>query len=319
MTSSFASGRSVGDAVDLFVIADPLDNLDPRLDTTLGLIGAARRRGHRVLAGTVGDLVLRGNRCQSRLRDLDRRGATSAWVDLDDAEVVLFRTDPPVDPAYLAATYLLDFVDTTSTIMVNDPRGIRHANEKLFCHRYPDLCPPTLVTSDTELIRDFVGEQQRAIVKPVDGHAGRGVLRLDDGDPNRDAIIEIATDRGARAVVVQRWLDESTNGNKRLFVHAGQPVAAALRCPQDPDFRIGLPVHMVPVTDHDRHLCSRLAPDLRTLGLVLVGLDLIDDHLIDANVTSPGALGKCDALLGTSLCDDFIDLLEHLPPDWSLT
>lgn len=300
------------------MIADPLDGLDPRFDTTLGLMHAARRRGHRVLVGTAGDLALRGDRCQSRLHDLGHDNATRTWVDLADADIVLFRTDPPVDPSYLAATYLLDFVDTTSTIMVNDPRGIRHANEKLFCHHHADLCPPTLVSSDAELIRDFVGEHRRCIVKPVDGHAGRGVLRLDDVDPNREAIIELTTSRGARAVVVQRWLDESTNGNKRLFVHAGQPVAAALRCPQAPDFRIGLPVQMVPVTDHDRHLCARLAPDLRALGLVLVGLDLIDDHLIDANVTSPGALRKCDALLGTTLCGDFIDLLEHLQADWTL-
>jgi glutathione synthase len=229
---------------------------------------------------------------------------------LDDADVVLFRTDPPVDRAYLDATLVLDRVDTARTVLVNDPRGIRLANEKLWGLAHPDLCPPTLVAADRDLIDGFVAEHRRCVVKPIDGHAGRGVLRLDATDPNRASIVELVTERGARPVVVQPWLDEVAEGNKRIFLHGGRPAGAVLRHPADGDFRIGMPDALAELTERDHEICDRLGPELQRLGLVLVGLDVIGDRLIEVNVTSSGALHKADRLLGTTLCDDFIDLLE---------
>ena len=294
------------------VIADPVEQIDLENDTTLALVRAACRRGHQVLGGERHELAIRDGRAEARVSPFgaDGRACRSRWLPLDEADVVLFRTDPPVDRAYLDATLILDRVDTSHTILVNDPRGIRAANEKLWALAHPDLCPPTLVAADAELIADFVAEHRRCVVKPIDGHAGRGVLRLDAGDPNRASIVELVTERGSRAVVVQPWLDEVATGNKRIFVHGGRPVAAVLRYPGADDFRIGLPAELVDLTDRDRQICDRLGPELDRLGLVLVGLDVIGDWLIEVNVTSSGALHKADRLLGTSLCDDFIDLLE---------
>jgi glutathione synthase len=294
----------------IVVIADAVDQIDVENDTTLALVRAARRRGHDVLGCQRHELAIRGARAEARVSSFGSTGCPAHWLPLDEADAVLFRTDPPVDRAYLDATLILDRVDPSRTVLVNDPRGIRIANEKLWALAHPDLCPPTLVSADPELIADFLAAHGRCVVKPIDGHAGRGVLRLDVGDPNRASIIEIVTERGARAVVVQPWLDQVASGNKRIFVHGGHPVAATLRYPCGGDFRIGLPVEVVELTDRDREICARLAPELVRLGLVLVGLDVIGDWLIEVNVTSSGALHKADRLLGTSLCDDFIDLLE---------
>jgi glutathione synthase len=303
--------------MNLVVIADPVDCIDAQNDTTLALVRAACRRGHQVFGCERHELAIRDGRAHARVAPVAtrHRACRVGWRSLEDADVVLFRTDPPVDRPYLDATLILDRIDTSHTILVNDPRGIRLANEKLWALAHPDLCPPTLVAADADLIAEFVAEHRRCVVKPIDGHAGRGVLRLDAGDPNRPSIVELVTERSTRPVVVQPWLDEVTAGNKRIFVHGGEPVAAALRYPGGDDFRIGMPAEIAELTDRDREICDRLGPELRRLGLVLVGLDVIGDHLIEVNVTSSGALHKVDRLLGTSLCDDFIDLLETTTHD----
>ena len=142
-----------------------------------------------------------------------------------------------------------------------------------------------------------------------------GLERLDATDPNRCSIVELVTERGARPVVVQPWLDEVDAGNKRIFLHGGEPAGAVLRHPAGGDFRIGMPDTVVDLTARDREICERIGPELDRLGLVLVGLDVIGDWLIEVNVTSSGALHKADRLLGTSLCPDFIDLLETRTTD----
>jgi len=288
--------------VQILVIADPIERLDAENDTTLALARSAERRGHTVSWCDRHELALRAGHVEAR--------TGSGWRAVDDMDVVLFRSDPPVDGGYLDATLLLDHVDEARTLLVNDPRGIRLANEKLWALAHPDLCPPTLVAADAALIAEFVDEHRHCVVKPIDGHAGRGVLRLDVGDPNRTSIVELATALGTRAVVVQPWLGEVAAGNKRIFIHGGEPAGAVLRFPRRDDFRIGMPAELVELNDRDREICARIGPELAQLGLVLVGLDVIGDHLIEVNVTSSGALHKADRLLGTSLCDDFIDLLE---------
>jgi glutathione synthase len=302
--------------MDVIVVADSLGSLDPATDTTLGLIAAARGRGHRVRACERHELAVCDGRARAFVNDVDGRRCPR-WVDLEGADVILFRTDPSVDRRYLDATLILDRVDPERTILVNDPRGIRVANEKLWALAHPDLGPPTLVAADRELITAFVDDHRQCVIKPVDGHAGRGVLRLDADDPNRDSIIELLTVRGSTAAVVQPWLPAVEAGNKRVFLHGGQPAGAVLRFPGGSDFRIGAPARIASLTPRDAEICDRIGPELLALGLVLVGLDVIDGLLIEVNVTSSGALHKADRLLGTSLCNDFTRLLESTSNDRS--
>jgi glutathione synthase len=201
----------------------------------------------------------------------------------------------------------LDLVDPARTAMVNDPRGLRVCSEHLLPLRFPELIPPTIVTADARVIRAFLLEHRVAVLKPVDGFSGRGVLRLDRHDPNLASLIELSTGHGARPVVVQRFLREVADGNKRVFVVAGSPVGAVYRFPTAGDFRIGNPSAEAPITPRDREICARLAPTLRRHGIQLAGLDVIGPYLIEVNVTSVGALRKADALLGWTLCADLVD------------
>ncbi|HEV2777961.1 MAG TPA: glutathione synthase [Actinophytocola sp.] len=312
-------------------VADPLESLDASIDTTVGLMHAAQDRGAEVLVTEVGLLEAVNGRARALARRV--RLAPSAHSDghkwtvqdpwfsateprhvwLDDMAAVFVRTEPPVDATYTTATLILDLVDPARTALVNDPRGIRACSEHLLPLRFPDLIPPTVVTADPRTIRAFLAEHGAAVVKPVDGFSGRGVLRLDRHDPNLASLLEITTAGGNAAVVVQRYLREVGAGNKRVFVIAGEPVGAVYRYPAAGDFRIGNPAAEAPITVRDKEICARLAPTLLRNGIHLAGLDVIGPHLIEVNVTSVGALRKADALLGWTLCADLIDTV--LEPD----
>jgi glutathione synthase len=306
-------------------VVDPLESLDPSIDTSVGLMHAAQDLGAEVWVSEARLLEAVNGRARALARRVrlapshpagDHRWAVAdSWftaagpkhVWLDDMTAIFMRTEPPVDEVYTAATLILDLVDPTRTVMVNDPRGLRACSEHLFPLRYPDLIPPTVVTADPRTIRSFLADQGIAVVKPVDGFSGRGVLRLDRHDPNLASLIEISTRGGTRAVIVQRYLREVAAGNKRIFMVAGEPVGAVLRFPAQGDFRIGNPSAEAPITARDRETCLRLAPALQRNGIRLAGLDVIGEHLIEVNVTSVGALRKADALLGWTLCADLLD------------
>jgi glutathione synthase len=306
-------------------VADPLESLDPSIDTTVGLMHAAQDRGAevwvtqaRLLEAAHGraradarrvrlapSRPLGGHRWTVARRWLTATGPQRVW--LDEMTAVFMRTEPPVDQTFITATLILDLVDPARTALINDPGGLRACSEHLLPLRFPELIPPTIVTADERTVRSFLAEYQTAVVKPVDGFSGHGVLRLDRHDPNLGSLIEISTHGGARAVVVQRFLREVSAGNKRIFVIEGEPVGAVYRFPQAGDFRIGNPAAEAPLTARDHEICARLAPTLRRHGIHLVGLDVIGPYLIEVNVTSVGALRKADALLGWTLCADLLD------------
>jgi glutathione synthase len=306
-------------------VADPLDGLDPSIDTTVGLMHAAQDRGAevwvtqaRLLEGAHGRARAHARWVRlapSRPRGDHRWTVAQRWftagepqrVWLDEMAAVFMRTEPPLDQTYLTATLILDLVDPARTALINDPGGLRACSEHLLPLRFPDLIPPTIITADEGAIRSFLAEHQTAVIKPVDGFSGRGVLRLDRHDPNLGSLIEVSTDGGARAAVIQRFLREVAAGNKRIFVIAGEPAGAVYRFPRASDFRIGNPAAEAPLTARDREICARLAPTLRRHGIHLAGLDVIGPYLIEVNVTSVGALRKADALLGWTLCADLLD------------
>jgi glutathione synthase len=310
----------------LFVI-DPLDRLEASLDTSIGLMHAAQDLGVEVWAAEARDLEVVGGRAVARARSLTLAPSTPAegcrwtvpdpWYDagpvqqltLDDTAAVFMRLEPPVDLDFLAATYLLDLVDTGTTAMVNAPGGLRACSEHLLGLSFPDLVPPTVVTASAETIAAFLDEHQRIVVKPVDGFSGRGVFLVGTSDPNLASIIETSTRGGTRAVVAQPYLAEVEAGNKRIYLLDGVAVGASMRHPVPGDFRIVSPDGPAELTDRDRAIVHRLGPTLEANGLRCVGLDVIGDHLIEVNVTSPGALRKADALLGTTYC---ADLVEHV-------
>jgi len=319
-------------SMDLVFVIDEISCLLPGHDSSVALMEAAQLRGHRVLVTTAAKLGYEDGDATAQCRTVNLRSAVlheGRWITdpewfvlggdelyrLSDASAVFMRTDPPVDAQYLRATYLLDLVDPSLTLMVNSPYGVRNANEKLFALRVPELGPPTLISADRQAIRKTVTEWGRAVLKPTEGMSGRGILVLDPDDPNLISILDTTTNRGQVQVVVQRWLPESADGDRRVIVLDGHPIGVVRRVAGGGDFRCnmaaGAAVVADSVTERDHEICSRLAPLLRQHGLWFVGIDIIGDRLTEVNVTSPTGIREIDALSGTQLANDVIAWAEE--------
>ena len=313
----------------LFVI-DPLHSLDAGIDSSVGLMAATTDFGAAAWVCEPEDLAIVSGRLVARARRIvvrprvsrgDHRWLVdSPWFDeverrvidvADEVQVALLRLDPPVDPRYLRTTYLLDVAADAGVRMVNRPSGVRTLQEKLWALRFPDLCPDTLVSAEVDRVLDFVDGHGAAVLKPVDGFSGIDVWLLRAHDRNARSLVESATSRGTRHVIVQEYLPSVDSGNKRLFLLDGEIVGTVDRVPSDDDFRIGPPSRSVQPDARDEEITHALAPYLRQLGIVLAGLDVIDGRLIEINVTCPGGMHKTDALLGTDLSGTIMRRLLH--------
>lgn len=308
--------------MDLVVVMDGPETVVAATDTSFGLMLAARERGHRIWHCLASDVELVGGTVRARARRalVDEFGAMPLVLgevdelDLSTVNAVLVRTDPPFDLAYLHLTLVLDHLVGT-TLVVNAPRGLRDANEKLYACRFPDLVPPTIVTSNAERLTAFARAHGAAVVKPIEGHGGRGVMVLRDGDDNMPSIIDTLTSRGRTMVLAQRFLEGVRAGDKRILLLDGEPLGAILRLPTAEDFRanicVGGTVSAVELDDADRRIIERIRPTLLVDRLHFVGIDVIDGHLSEVNVTSPTGLRQLGALTGTRPDIEIITWLER--------
>jgi glutathione synthase len=307
-------------------VTDPLQGLHADVDASIGLMFATQNLDLDVWTCEPGDLAFTDGRVCARARRIRLRprvaGSDHRWivdatwwdelgtavVDVASFGLVHLRIDPPVDARYLHTTYLLDLVEHAGTRVINRPEGIRALHEKLIALRFPELCPPTYVGADPQALRTFVTRVGTAVVKPVDGFAGRGVWLVHD-DLGAIALLESATHGGQRQVIAQQYLPDVAQGNKRLFLLDGEIVGAVLRRPAASDFRIGPPVAPADIDEDDRAITAALGPELRKHGLAIAGVDVIDGRLIEVNVTCPGGMHKTDALLGTQLSHTIVSRL----------
>ena len=283
------------------VVMDPIENVSVDKDTSFALMLAAQARGHELFYLQQRHLRALGSELYATVRPVTvRRDAPPAHASVGsprevnvggELDAVLVRTDPPFDQNYLYATLLLELV-RGRTVVMNDPRGLRDANEKLYAMHFADVMPRTLVTYDFDSIRRFVSELGgTAVIKPLDGNGGRGVMVLRLDDLNFNAILEVSTGEGRRPVMVQEFLPEVRQGDKRVLLLDGEPLGAILRVPPSGEARSNLHVGGTAVptelTARERAIVERLAPRLRADGLHFVGLDVIGERLTEVNVTSP--------------------------------
>lgn len=312
----------------LAFILDPIEKLDPGHDTTVAFMEAAQLLGYEVWVTQAESLCAIGNDAWAKLQPLDLvpvRLEQDHWVTvrdwyqlgepqflpLNDMDAVFMRTDPPVTVPYLYATYLLDLVDPQQTLVINSPQGIRAANEKVYALQFPTVIPTSIISSQKDVIQNFVEEKGAAVIKPLGGKGGEGILFLPKGDRNFNSLIEISTRQGSEPVMVQEFLPAAKDGDKRLILLDGQPIGAVNRIPTGNEFRgnmaVGGRVAAVPITDNDLHIAATVAPKLKADGLYFVGLDIIGGKLTEVNVTSPTGVREIDRFQGGSLAKQVME------------
>lgn len=295
----------------LFVM-DPIDTVIVDEDTSFALMLEAQRCGHRVDHTLVPDVGLKNGVAVATTRFATMERNPDQPIVLGDPEstplveydVIFVRKDPPFDDAYLWLTLILEHV-RDSTLVVNDPRGLRDANEKLYACHFPEVMPQTLVDSNQDRIKAFVREVGgRAVIKPVDGHGGHGIFALSSDDKNTNAIIETVTVGSTRVAMVQEFVPEVTKGDKRILLIGDEVVGAILRVPRSDDVRsnihVGGSVVHAEIDDNDRKIIDAVSPRLAEDGLYFVGLDVIGGKLTEVNVTSPTGIQQMSRLTNTS-------------------
>lgn len=316
----------------LAFIIDPIERLDPTHDTSVAMMETAQQAGHEVFITQATDLLVRDSQAWARLAPVQLVPVTlgenrwlaiapwfsvgaAEWLPLETMDAVFMRTDPPVTIPYLYATYILDYVNPAQTRVINAPSGIRAANEKMYALQFTSVIPETIVTGDRDQIRAFVERRGQAVLKPLGGKAGEGILLLEPGDRNFNSLVEISTDRGQVPVMVQQFLPEAKDGDKRVILLDGEPIGAVNRVPTGSEFRgnmaVGGAAVKIDVTDRDREIAATLAPALRRDGLVFVGIDIIGGYLTEVNVTSPTGMREIDRLDGVRLGDRILDWLAN--------
>ena len=300
---------------------DPIETINIDADSTFALALEAQRRGHHLYHYLPQQLTLWDGRLTARARPLQLRrergrhftlGAEER-LELAGMDVILMRQDPPFDMAYITATHLLEHV-RERVLVVNDPVAVRNAPEKLFATHFPGLMPPTLITSDRDEITAFRREHGEIILKPLFGNGGAGVFRVTAEDENLNAMLELFTVLYREPIMVQRYLPEIRQGDKRIILVEGEPVGGVLRVPPKGEARANLHVGgkamKTTLTAREREICAAIGPTLREQGLLFVGIDVIGDYLTEINVTSPTGIQEIDRLDGVTLERGVWDAIE---------
>jgi len=311
-------------------LMDPMDRVLPDKDTTFAFIRAAQARGHESIHCEARDLFVRGGDIFARGRHITVSdtpphatfGAV-AEVRLADVHAVFIRKDPPFDNMYLMATLLLERA-RGRTVLINDPRGLREGNEKLYTLNFSRWMPRTIVTSHEDDCLGFVKEVGgTGVIKPLDLAGGSGVMMLRSNDKNARSIIQLLTDEGRRLVMVQEFLPAVEKGDKRVLLLGGKVLGAINRVPRSDDLRsnihVGGSVEQCEVTDHERELVADIAPRLLSDGLIFVGLDVIGGKLTEVNVTSPTGIQQLSRHEGREVSDDVIQWVERATEDFRPT
>lgn len=308
----------------ILFVADPLEHFRIYKDTTFAMMREAQRRGHGISACGPEHLHWqRGGRVMGHVRQITLTGAADAWFTaadvadrvLADFDAVIMRKDPPFDDEYFYATHLLEQAEREGARVFNKPRALRDHPEKLAIMEFPEFIGPTLVTRSAEAIRQFHAEHRDIILKPLDGMGGMGIFRVRADGMNLGSIIETLNRGGTQSVMVQEFLPEIADGDKRVLIIGGKPVPYCLaRIPQGTEVRGNLAVGGVgvarPLTASDEAIARAIGPVLNRRGLLLVGVDVIGSHVTEINVTSPTCFQEIFDQTGCDVAALFQDALE---------
>jgi len=297
------------------VVMDPIADIKFSKDSTLAMLLAAQADGFDLRYLEMGDLMLRDGVALGRTRPLKVFKDPTRWFELGDPvlqrlgdlDAILMRKDPPFDTEYIYSTYILERAQDQGALVVNDPRGLRDMNEKVYTAWFPQCCAPTLITRDMSGMQAFLVEHDKIVCKPLHGMGGRSIFVLERGDKNTNVVFETLTDYGSNYAIVQRYLPEIvTGGDSRVLLVDGTPIPYALaRIPSSEDNRGNLAAGATgvgrPLRERDLFLTSQIGPSLAERGMLFVGLDVIGDYVTEINVTSPTGIRELDQQFGIDI------------------
>ena len=300
---------------------DPITAVNINADSSFRLAEEAQRRGHSLfyysadmLAFQEGTLTARGHKMHvQRVEGTPAILEPEEEVALNDFDVIWLRQDPPFDMHYITTTHLLDLVHP-KTLVVNDPFWVRNYPEKLLVLNFLDLTPPTTIARDLETIKAFKAKHKDIILKPLYGNGGAGVFRLDEGDRNLSSLHELFTGFSREPLIVQKFLPDVSNGDKRVILVNGEPVGAINRVPAKGETRSNMHVggrpEKIGLSDRDYEICAKIGPLLREKGQIFVGIDVIGDYLTEINVTSPTGIQELERFDGINVAEKIWQVIE---------
>lgn len=314
-------------SIRLAVVMDPIESIKPEKDSSFAMLLAAQRRGWQCSVIDHGQLFIHDGQPCARARQLRLYDREQTWFEtidetaqkaLQEFDIILMRSDPPVDRLYITSCQILALAESQGVMIANPPASLLTFNEKLASLSFPDLYPAHIVSQHPQQLREFAHRHPRIVIKPLDGMGGRGIFVTHADDPNLSVILETATDHGRRHCMAQEWLAAISEGDKRILMIDGTAVPCGLaRIPQGSDHRGNLAAGGRGVgfelSASDQHICTQLAPWLRQHGIRFTGIDVIGDRLTEINITSPTCIREIDQLYGLDIAARFLDALEASP------
>ncbi len=309
--------------IRLGVVMDNIANIQIEKDTTFALLLEAQKREWEIFYMEQSDIFLSNGKVFANVKLLSVKDDSASWFEffdkktlpLKELDVILMRKDPPFDLNYIYTTYLLEQAEREGVLVVNKPQGLRDANEKLFANWFMQCCPPTLVTSQKALLKNFIAEHKDIILKPLNDMGGGGIFSLKADDVNVNVAIETLTANETIPIMAQKFIPEVVScGDKRIIMIDGKPIPYALaRIPTQGEIRgnlaAGGTAKGVELTDHDVWICEQVGSTLQKKGLMFVGLDVIGDYLTEINVTSPTGIRQLDKLFNLNISGQLMDCI----------
>ena len=303
---------------------DPIESITPYKDSSLAMMLEAQRRGWQIYYFRLDDIYLDNGIAMGQFKTLTLYDDNDHWFDYGDAgecrldtlDTILMRKDPPFDLEYIYCTYMLEQAEENGTLIVNKPASLRDCNEKLFTRVFPQCCVETLVSRKPATLKRFIEQHRDVIIKPLDGMGGRSIFRLQLGDPNTNAIIEAVSRDATSQSMVQRYIPEISEGDKRILLIDGVAVPYALaRVPAPGENRgniaAGASTRGQSLSERDQWLCDQVGPELRARGLIFVGIDVIGDFITEINVTSPTGVRELDNNFDINISADLFACIER--------
>ena len=307
----------------LAVVMDPIERIKPEKDGTLDLLLSAQSFGYEVTRFHSEELKIIDGRPLGIGRSITVNDDVKNWFVygtenefcLSDFDVILMRKDPPFDMEYIYATYILDLAKMGGAKVINDPSAIRNLNEKVSITMFPSVTPPTLVTSNQSDLESFLNQQEKIVVKPLDGMGGRSIFIVEKGEPNTNTIFEEMTRDNSKTIMAQKYIPEIKDGDKRIHLVFGNHVDMALaRVPSEKDHRGNLVMGAVgevrKLTQRDIEICKTIGGTLLKGGVYFAGIDVIGDYLSEINITSPTGMREISKNSDVNVSDRFFEALQ---------